>query len=292
MAGALLAAEAAARDLFARADAAGFGLAEICTSADEAALQRTEIAQPALLATSVAWLAVLSARGVRPSVVAGHSLGEFAAWVAAGALSFEGALALVKRRGELMEAAAGARPGGMTAVIGLAEEQVGAICEEARGAGEVVVANYNSPGQVVISGEPAALARAAELVKAAKGRAIPLRVSGAFHSPLMEAAAAEFAALAAELPLQQPAIPVVANATAEAVTTAEGVREAMSRQMISPVHWARSVEVMVAGGVTTFLEVGPGQVLTKLIERIAPAARARAVGGPEEVDRLIEEIRG
>jgi len=290
MAAELLAQELAARAVFETANGVlGLDLAEICTTADEATLTRTEVAQPALLTTSVAWLRMLAERGVRPQMAAGHSLGEFAAWVAAGVMEFEAALRLVQRRGELMAAAGEKRPGGMVAVLGLADEQVARLCERARAAGEVVVANYNSPGQVVVSGELVAVTKISELVKEARGRAIPLRVSGAFHSPLMAEAGAEFAAWVAGVELADPAIPVVANATAESVTTAAQASEAITRQMTNPVLWTASVQRMVAEGVGTFLEVGPGQVLTKLIERIAPEARARAVGSLTELQKAIEE---
>lgn len=292
MAAALLAQEEAAREVFATANAVlGLDLVEICTTADDATLTRTEVAQPALLTTSVAWLAVLTARGLRPQATAGHSLGEFAAWVAGGVMPFETALRLVQRRGELMQAAGEKRPGGMVAVIGLSDAQVADLCDHARAAGEIVVANYNCPGQIVVSGESVALTRMSELVKAAKGTAIPLRVSGAFHSPLMAEAGEAFAALVAEAPLTDPLIPVVANATAEPVTTAAQAREAITRQMTSPVRWTASVSRLVSDGVGTFLEVGPGQVLTKLITRIAPEASARAVGAPAELQKVIEEMR-
>jgi [acyl-carrier-protein] S-malonyltransferase len=291
MAAELLAQEAAARAVFHTAnEVLGLDLAAICTTADDATLTRTEVAQPALLTTSVAWLRVLTARGLSPDLAAGHSLGEFAAWVAAGVMEFEAALRLVQRRGELMEAAGEMRPGGMVAVLRLADEMVAELCAQAREVGEVVVANYNSPGQVVVSGESVALTRMGELVEEANGRVIPLRVSGAFHSPLMAEAGAQFAALVAELPLADPAIPVVANATAEPVTTAAQARDVITRQMTSPVLWTASVGRMVAAGTTRFLEVGPGRVLTQLVERIAPTVQARAVGKPAALQTVIEEI--
>ena len=189
-----------------------------------------------------------------------------------------------------MEAAAEQRPGGMVAVIGLPEEQVASLCQEVRAAGEVVVANYNSPGQVVVSGESVAVTKVGELAQGAGGRAIPLRVSGAFHSPMMAEAGREFAALVAGTQLADPVIPVVANATAQPVTTADQAREAMTRQMTSSVRWTESVRRMVAEGVEKFLEVGPGKVLTGLIVRIAPEAKARAVGRPGELQSLMEEM--
>lgn len=291
MAADLLACEPAAREVFRRADdLLGLDLTAICTTGDEATLTRTEIAQPALLATSLAWLRVLTERGgLTPHIVAGHSLGEFAAWVAAGALTLEAALQLVQRRGKLMEEAGRSKPGGMLAVLGLPDDQVEALCAPRPGAGVLVVANYNSPGQVVVSGELSALNEVKESVKEAKGTAIPLRVSGAFHSPLMEDVAREFAALVAHVELADPRVPVVANATAEPVTAADQVRCVITRQMTSPVYWTTSVQRMAAEGVETFLEVGPGQVLTKLIKRITPAARSLAVSAAD-LSRVIEEI--
>ena len=291
MAGGLLEQEPAARSLFQRAgEVLGLDLAEVCTSGSDALLTRTDVAQPALLTTSLAWLEVLRERGVEPQMAAGHSLGEFSAWVAAGVLGFEDALRLVRRRGELMEEAAERRPGGMLAVIGLAEAQVEQICLQAQAAGVAVVANINSPGQVVVSGEPAALDRVQEAVKGARGRAIPLRVSGAFHAPVMEDAARRFGELVARLPLQAPRIPVVANVTAEPVRDAEQARLAMARQMTSPVLWAASVRRMIADGARLFVEVGPGQVLTRLSERISSDVRALPAGTPGELAALMETL--
>jgi len=194
-------------------------------------------------------------------MVAGHSLGEFTAWVASKALDFESGLRLVRRRGEIMEEAADRNPGGMLAVIGLPDKQVIEFCDQARRAGVVVAANFNSPGQLVVSGEPDALDKVAELAKAARGRTLPLPVPGAFHSPLMDDAARVFAGLASETPIRAPEIPVVANATAEPVTDEESAREAMAKQMTSPVLWSASMRRMMADGIGLFVEVGPGHVL-------------------------------
>ena len=293
MAAALLEREPTARRFFQRAgEVLGLDLAAVCTTGSDAALTRTGIAQPALLTTCCAWFEVLRERGVLPQTVAGHSLGEFSAWVASGVLEFEEALRLVRRRGELMEEAGERRPGGMVAVIGLSDAQVGEICRAAQSAGVVAVANYNCPGQVVVSGEPDALDRVIEEVKAARGRAIPLRVSGAFHSPLMEDAARAFADLISGLPLRPPRIPVVANVSAEPVSQAEQVRQAIARQMTSPVLWSASVRRMVADGARSFVEVGPGQVLTKLIERISTEARAVPMGTPEELAAVLQVLSG
>ena len=221
-------------------------------------------------------------------MMAGHSLGEFCAWVATGVLEFEEAVRLVRRRGELMAEAGERRPGGMLAVIGLTDARVAEICGESQRAGVIVVANYNSPGQVVVSGEPAALAAAAEAVKRERGRAIPLRVSGAFHSPLMEDAARSFAEIVSRLPMRPPTTPVVANATAEPVADPDRAREAMTRQMDSPVLWTASVRRMIGEGVRCFVEVGPGQVLTKLIPRISTEAEVIAIDGTEDLQAVME----
>jgi [acyl-carrier-protein] S-malonyltransferase len=275
MASELLGGAAEARELFQRAgEVLGLDLAGVCTTGNEAILTRTDIAQPALLTTCIAWLAAVRARGIEPTVVAGHSLGEFSAWVAAGALEFEAALRLVRRRGELMEEAAARNPGGMLAIVGLTDEQVIEICEKAGKLGVAKPANFNCPGQLVVSGQPGALDKVVELTKAARGRAIPLKVSGAFHSPLMDDAAYEFSRLVAALSISDPRVPVVANVTAEPVTTADGVRDVMSRQMTSAVLWTASVRRMIADGVGSFIEVGPGQVLTNLIPRISAEVKA------------------
>jgi [acyl-carrier-protein] S-malonyltransferase len=292
MAAELLAREPVARRLFRTAgEVLGLDLAELCTTGSDAALARTDITQPALLTTCVAWHEVLRERGMAPEMAAGHSLGEFSAWVAAGTMEFEEALRLVRRRGELMAEAGERRPGGMVAVIGLQDSQVADICGRAKAAGVVVVANHNSPGQVVVSGEAAALDRVTEDANAAGGKTIPLRVSGAFHSPLMEDAAFSFANLVSKLSLSAPGMPVVVNSTAEPVTDAEAARRAMSRQMTSPVLWTASVRRMVHDGMRTFVEVGPGQVLSRLIERISSDVRVAPVGGGG-LDAVVAALAG
>ena len=281
-----------ARELFRRAgEVLGLDLAGVCTTGNEALLMRTDIAQPALLTTSVAWLAAVRGRGIEATVVAGHSLGEFSAWVAAGALAFEPAVRLVRRRGELMAEAAQRNPGGMLAIIGLPNERVAEICERAGAAGLVRPANFNAPGQLVVSGQAEALDRVAELARAGRGKAIPLKVSGAFHSPLMDDAAYQFSRLVSALQINEPRVPVVANATAEPVTAADGVRQAMSKQMTSPVRWTASVHRMIADGTSLFAEIGPGQVLTKLVQRISVEVKALPVGSLVELDALCQEVR-
>jgi [acyl-carrier-protein] S-malonyltransferase len=234
---------------------------------------------------------VLQQRGLEAAVAAGHSLGEFAAWVAAGALEFEAALKLVRRRGELMEEASERNPGGMMAVMGLRDREVVELCEKARRAGTVVPANFNSPGQVVVSGEASALDEVADSAKAAGGKTIRLRVSGAFHSPLMDDASHEFGRLVAEAPILDPRIPVMANATAEPARDAGSVRQAMGRQMTSPVLWTASVGRMIADGISVFVEVGPGKVLTGLIRRTSAEAAAMPVGTLAQLESVMQEVK-
>ena len=277
----LHAASAAARAVFAQADAAlELPLTELCFDGPEAALTATENAQPALLTVSVALLAALSERAgselavfvaQQAAFVAGHSLGEYSALVAAGALDFVTALRLVRRRGELM---AHAHDGAMAAIIGLEAGPLEAICQAvAAEYGAVVIANYNSPGQLVISGTLAGVEQAMAAAKAhGAKRALPLKVSAAFHSPLMQAAADALAPLIAEAVVRDPQIPVISNVTATPIIHANAIRSELVAQITAPVRWIASVETMQAHAVDAFVEIGAGSVLTGLTKRIAPAA--------------------
>jgi [acyl-carrier-protein] S-malonyltransferase len=265
--------EARARAIFDAAEARlGFALSRLCFEGPAEELQRTENAQPALLTTSCALLAVLGEQ-VRPALCAGHSLGEYTALVAAGALDFGEAVALVRRRGELMRDAAAAPPGAMAAVINLPDEAVAKVCAAARGADVLQPANFNAPGQVVISGATEAVARAAKLAAERGGRVVPLRVSGAFHSALIEPAAAGLREVLAEVPLWNAVVPVVANVNAMPVTDADTIRRNLASQVVQSVQWTASVQRMADEGVDTFVEIGPGQVLTGLLKRIRPEAK-------------------
>jgi [acyl-carrier-protein] S-malonyltransferase len=269
----LYAASRAAAEVFDQADRLlGYSLSEICFAGPQETLNDTSITQPALLTTSIATLRALEDQLVEaPAFVAGHSLGEFTALVAAGALSFEAALRLVERRGELMKAAGEESPGGMAAVIGLDASEVADACRQARErtGGYVGIANDNCPGQVVISGDEETLAVGSELAKAAGARrVIPLAVSIAAHSPLMAEAATAFRQALDEAPFQAPTIPVVTNATARPVEDPEALRAALAKQLTSPVRWTESVRWMIDQGAARFIEVGPKDVLTGLLRRI------------------------
>lgn len=276
----LFEASAAARAVFEQADAAlGFSLTQLCFEGPEAALTATENAQPALLTCSIAALAALREAGyaAEPALVAGHSLGEYSALVAAGAFDLATGVRLVRRRGELM---AEAHQGGMAAVIGMDEDALEAVCADASESHEpVVIANYNSPGQLVISGATAAIERASALAKARGAkRALPLKVSAAFHSPLMRAAAEGLAPAIAEAAIADAQVPVVSNVLASPLSNAKQVHAELVAQVTSPVRWIASVQYMAAHGVDTFIEIGPGTVLTGLIKRIEPSAQLVNVG--------------
>ena len=248
-------------------DALGFDIAELSFSGDMEELTLTKNAQPAILLHSIAALAVLGGRGVKPAVVAGHSLGEFSALVAAGFFRPLDALRIVRRRGELMYEAGVQRPGTMAAIIGLDEAAVEACVAEAGGV--VVVANYNSPAQFAISGDVDAVDRACVVCKARGAkRALRLPVSGAFHSPLMEPAVAEFRAFLAAFPAGELRVPWVANVTGDVVTERERVLDLLSQQLKSAVQWTRSMHAFAAVHPAATYEVGPGAVLAGLMKRI------------------------
>jgi [acyl-carrier-protein] S-malonyltransferase len=275
----LAAAHAIVRDTFAEADEVlGFGLTALCFDGPADELKRTVNAQPALVTMSTAYWRLLSAQGFACAVVAGHSLGEYSALVAAGALTFSDALRLVRQRGQLMEEAAAANPGAMAAVIGLSDEDVQALCAEvAAEHGVLVPANYNAPGQVVVSGVAPAITALRATAKARGARAIPLAVSGGFHSPLMDAAAAAFAVVLDAVKIAIPALPIIPNVSAEPTSDPAVIREMLSRQITGSVQWVRTLSTIQAMGVHTFVEIGPGNVLTGLVQRTLPTATAATV---------------
>lgn len=287
MAGPLCDAEPAAADVVALADATlGFSLSNLMRDGPDDELTATRNAQPALLTHSVAALRVLGERAGTPAFAAGHSLGEFSAHVAAGTLSFEDALRAVRRRGELMFDAGQARPGTMAALLGLGDDAVRDVCERVT-AGICVPANFNSAGQVVVSGDLAGVEEALVLAQEAGAkRAVQLNVSGAFHSPLMEPAAERLQAFLNDIDFADPAFPVIANATAEPVTTGTEARDLLVRQLTSPVRWAESVGVMTSAGVDRFIELGAGKVLSTLNKRNAKGTPSTPLGEPDDFNAL------
>ena len=274
--------EPAARSLFEQADdLLGFSLSQLCFAGPEEALTATINQQPALFVTSLAAWGVIRQREEWPpaAYVAGHSLGELSALTAAGALAFADGLKLVRRRGELMQAAGDAEPGAMAAILALDSEQVEAICEEARQriGRPVQVANDNCPGQIVISGDAEALAAAVTRAEAAGARkVVVLPITIAAHSPLMASAAAAFAEAVHATPIGIPAVPIVGNTSARPLTTPDDIRSELIAQLTGNVRWAESMRYLRQQGVNTFIEVGPGSVLTSLMKRIDRKAKRHA----------------
>lgn len=277
-----------ARAVFAEADEVlGFELSRLCWEGPPEELQLTANQQPALVATSIAAARVLAGRGLRPAAVAGHSLGEYSALVAAGVLELADALRLVRRRGELMQRAVPVGVGAMAAILSLDAESVARIAAEAS-AGEVCsVANLNSPQQTVIAGHAAAVGRAIELAKAAGARrAMLLPVSAPFHCALMAPAREGLEPMLRATTFRDPEVPVVVNVDAVAVRDGGELREALIRQIESPVRWVESVQQLAADGVDRWLEVGPGAVLAGLIKRISEGAVVVAAGTKRDVEAL------
>lgn len=263
-----------AKELYNRAnEILGFDLASLCFHGPAEDLDSTVISQPALFVTSLAALEKL--RCDSPEIVlacemaAGLSLGEYTALVFAGAMSFEDGLRVVKRRGEAMQSAADATPSGMVSILLLEREVVERICEEASAHGSIRIANYLCPGNLVVSGENAACERAAELAIAAGGRAIPLAVAGAFHSEIMKPADEALAEVLSEVEIRSPEIPVVSNVDAQTHTDPEKIRQLLIQQVLNPVRWEDSVNLMLGDGCDDFYEVGPGKVLKGLLKRIS-----------------------
>jgi [acyl-carrier-protein] S-malonyltransferase len=283
----------AARELFQQADnVLGFSLSQLCFEGPEVDLNDTINTQAAIFVTSMAVLYALREAGyeVKPKYVAGHSLGEYSAYTAAGMLSFEEGLRLVRERGRLMKKAGTLNPGGMAAVLKLDDEVVADICRQvtAEGNGLLQVANYNSPGQVVISGHNAAVERGIELALAAKAkRAVKLPVSIAAHSELMGVVVGEFRQAINQTRLNLPETQVLANITGEPLDSVEAIRAEMEGQLTSSVRWTESVRWMIEHGVTEFLEIGPKDVLTGLIRRIDKEVKIRAVNTPDDIAALL-----
>jgi [acyl-carrier-protein] S-malonyltransferase len=268
--------------------AMGRDLVEACR--DETALATTELVQPALLALGVAAFRVLEAEGLSFVGAAGHSLGEFAALVAAGVLELSSALDIVVVRGREMQAAGEANPGTMTALLGVGTDDAAALCDEARGEDVLLVANENSPQQVVISGSVPAIERAEDLAAERRVRAVRLKVAGAFHSPLMEPALPGLSEAIQRAAFSPPRMPVASNVTGALVEDPEELRALAKRHVVSPVRWERCAGALRSAGAEAFVEAGPGDVLTKLAKRVVPGSRAVAVGSPADAASAAAEL--
>lgn len=273
-----------AKEIFEQAnEILDFDLKSVCFEGPNEELKQTRITQPAIFVHSIIVTKLLAGRNVTPAMAAGHSLGEYSALVAAGAMKFEDGLRIVKQRGELMQYAGEKQPGTMAAIIGLSGEEVIEICKEASCSGIVEAANFNSPLQIAISGSHEGIAKASELAKQKGAKKVkPLVVSGAFHSPLMESAQQELKAALEEIDIQTAKFPVYANVTAKPVKKADEIRELLYKQLTHPVRWVETIENMISDGVTEFYEVGPGKVLAGLVKRINRGYAVHPKGKAEE----------
>lgn len=309
----------AAQRVFEAVDTAlGFALSDICFHGPEDTLRATINAQPAIVTVSLALLAAFQealspqasswSSPLSPTFTAGHSVGECAALVAAGAANLDQVALMVRERGRLMHHEGTVCPGGMAAILGMDASTIQQICQQATqqaqaaiqagqhihpGQGKVVAANFNAPGQIVISGEQHALDLAIALAKehGAK-RAIPLSVSGAFHSPVMQPAAIGLKSSIDETAhIRDAHIPIIGNITAEPITAAQALRDELAQQIAAPVQWARSIEYMVSQGISTFIEIGPGQALTGMVKRIAKGTATINIGNAAEIEKAITLIR-
>ncbi len=265
-------------------------LRTLCFEGPAERLEQTDVQQPAVFTASVAiWRALNDGKdlGEAPAAMAGLSLGEYTALHAAGSVSFEDALRLVQRRGEVMQSASRVVPGGMVTALGLEPEQVEAICREASAEGVVGPANFNCPGQIVISGVKSACERAAKLIDQAGGRAVPLKVAGAFHSPLMKPAADGLAEMLARTPFKTPGVPVVANVNCQDHRDGGTIRQWLTGQLTQPVRWQASIERLIREGVQRFVEIGPGRVLTGLLKKISRSVPVENVSTADGLARLV-----
>lgn len=267
----------AARQLFDQAaDILGFDLLKLCAQGPEERIHATEISQPALYVSSLASLEVVKDQSPEAlgqvEVAAGLSLGEYTALAFAGAMSFEDGLRVVRVRGQAMQAAADATPSGMVSLLLLDEEKVQQVCEKASDAGLIQIANYLCPGNIVVSGDQAACEKVVGIAEEAGGRAIPLKVAGAFHTPIMQSATEKLANVLESVQIQAPRIPVVSNVDAKTHSDAAEIREILVKQVVHPVLWEKSMNALLEMGVEQFYEIGPGKVLKGLMKRIARKA--------------------
>jgi [acyl-carrier-protein] S-malonyltransferase len=297
-------------------EALGFSLSALCFNGPEDTLRATINAQPAIVAVSLAFLAAFQealsphnfswSQPLTPDYTAGHSVGECTALVASGALDLKSATLLVRERGRLIEHEGTVCPGSMAAIIGMDAAVVQEICQQATeqamaelggiathpGQGQVIVANYNAPGQIVISGEEHALALAVALARERRARKIiPLSVSAAFHSPVMQPAVDGMARCLAAIDMRDPAVPIISNISATPLTAASDLRPELAQQLAASVQWTRSIEYLRSLGVTTFIEIGPGQALTGMVKRIAKDATTMNVGSVTEVEQAAVAVR-
>jgi [acyl-carrier-protein] S-malonyltransferase len=268
----------------------GFPLTRLCYEGPEEALKDTANAQPAIVAVSIAaYEAFRAAGGPQAAMMAGHSLGEYSALIAAGAMDFSTGVRLVRQRGEFMAEAGRARGGAMAAVLGLDTGELQRLCDD--DPGTVIIANYNSPGQLILSGEADAVERVGAAAKAAGAkRVLPLPVSGAFHSPLVRDASDRMARVLSEAPITTPALPVYENVTARPVEDAYALKDLLTQQIVSSVRWEETVRNMIADGAQTFVELGPGKVLSGLVRRIDDSVTVFNVEDSASLEKTLQVL--
>jgi len=292
----LFEADPGARELFELAeDTTGLPLKRLCFTGPMEELTLTVYLQPAVTVVNLCIYRALAAAGVQPGAVCGHSLGEYSALFAAGVLSAADTLAAVAARGRLMHREAEKYPGAMAAVIGLTPEKLKGLIHPVAKEGPIALANFNTPAQTVISGSPEMVARAGNLAKAEGAKVIPLRVSGAWHSPLMEGATQDFTAVMDKLNFSAPRLSLYLNATAAPETNPDTLRAAMGRQLTSPVRWAELILNLKAAGVDTWVEVGPKNVLTGLVKKILPQEpkeNLHNVDNRESLEKFLNAVKG
>ncbi len=283
-----------AQDVFSQAnEILGFDVAALCFHGKQDELNKTSVCQPAILVSSLAILEVLkrnsSIRSDACLATAGLSLGEYTAHVAAGSMTFRDAVRLVYKRGMFMQEACNANPGGMVSIIGLDDEKVEQICAEIRPSGVICAANYNSPGQVVISGEKALLERASVLAKERGARmVVPLKVDGAFHSDLMIPASDKLSKELESTPISRPVIPVVSNIHAQYVKEPDEIKTSLAKQLNNPVRWHQSVSLLIQNGCNQFYEIGPGKTLSGLMKRIDSTQEIKNIDTVEAFENIVK----
>lgn len=276
----------AAREVFQMCEeVCGIPVTKLCLEGPMEELTRTANLQPCITALNLAVLRVLWDQGIYPKIALGHSLGEYSALACAKVLSFEDTLKAVQKRGELMEREANKRPGAMAAVMGLSSDRIEAVLKDSD---QVCIANYNSLEQIVISGTQAGIEGATKRIKEEGGKVIPLKVSGAWHSPMMEGALKDFEEFLDSLNFKEPSIPVILNVTAQQESDPERIKRLMVKQLVSPVRWMQSVTNCLSEGIKVFVEIGPKNVLSNLVKRILPKGSNIAVFNVEDESSLKE----
>lgn len=281
------------RNVFEKADGVlGFELSKLCFEGNKEELDKTENTQPAVVTTSIAILKALEEKGIKPSVVAGLSLGEYSALVCSGIMEFEAAVSLVKKRGKFMQEAVPLGVGTMAAILGFSSEAVSEICDKASEKGIAEPANYNCPGQIVIGGEIEAVGLACEIAKEMGGKGIPLSVSAPFHTSMLQSASVKLSKELQNIDLSDIKIPIITNVTGDYVNSKDDVKDLLIRQVKNPVLWENTIRKMISDGVDTFIEIGPGKVLSGFVKKVDRKLTVLNVEDMKSLEKTIEVLEG